>query len=314
MTWHWNVPCEKGSSDIAFYVKSASDKYTTFSITKALEEGTCENEVLMADIKLIAGELKKLKDADVPVLWRPLHEAEGAWFWWGAEGAEPCKKLYRLLYDQLTNVYGLDNLIWIWTGSTSPAASEWYPGDDVVDIVGCDKYNAKDGLPNLSAISATFYSLVQSTDGQKMVTMSENDSIPSIENLVNEKAHWLYFCPWYMNYLTSEQNNPVDNLIDVYTSEYCITLDELPDLKTYPIAESTTAKAKALYGDANCDGEVDISDAVLVKQYLAAPKKYTISAQGLKNADVNNSDDGLTELDAIDIQKYTAGIIKSFNF
>ena len=313
MTWHWNVPCEKGSSDIAFYVKSASDKYTTFSITKALEEGTWENEVLMADIKLIAGELKKLKDADVPVLWRPLHEAEGAWFWWGAEGAEPCKKLYRLLYDQLTNVYGLDNLIWIWTGSTSPAASEWYPGDDVVDIVGCDKYNAKDGLPNLSAISATFYSLVQSTDGQKMVTMSENDSIPSIENLVNEKAHWLYFCPWYMNYLTSEQNNPVDNLIDVYTSEYCITLDELPDLKTYPIAESTTAKAKALYGDANCDGEVDISDAVLVKQYLAAPKKYTISAQGLKNADVNNSGDGLTELDAIDIQKYTAGIIKSFN-
>ena len=52
---------------------------------------------------------------------------------------------------------------------------------------------------------------------------------------------------------------------------------------------------------------------MLVKQYLAAPKKYTISAQGLKNADVNNSDDGLTELDAIDIQKYTAGIIKSFN-
>ena len=235
VSWHWNVPCEKGSDDIAFYVESANPKFTTFSCTKAVEEGTWENSVVMADIKLIAGELKKLKEADVPVLWRPLHEAEGGWFWWGAEGAEPCKKLYRLLYDQLTNVYGLDNLIWEWTGSTSPAAADWYPGDDVVDIVGYDKYNCADGVANLSSISSTFYSLVQGTDCQKMVAMTENDSIPSLENLVNDKAAWLYFCPWYMNYLTSEQNNPVDNLIEVYQSDYCITLDELPDLKTYPI-------------------------------------------------------------------------------
>ena len=311
MTWHWNVPTEKGSSDTAFYVKSASDKYTTFSITNALEEGTWENEVLMADIELIAGELKKLKDADVPVLWRPLHEAEGGWFWWGAEGAEPCKKLYRLLYDKLTNEYGLDNLIWVWTGYTFPTSAEWYPGDDVVDIIGYDKYNAKDGLPNLSAISSTFYSLVQSTDGQKMVTMSENDSIPSIENLTKEKAGWLYFCPWYMNYLTSEQNNPVDNLVDVYTSDYCITLDELPDLKTYPITGGT--EEKTVYGDANCDGRVSIADAVLVMQYVADPKKHPITEQGKNNADVNNRGDGITKSDALDIQKYTAGIIKSFN-
>ena len=144
-----------------------------FCISKALEEGTWEHEVLMADIEEIAKQLKKLKDADAPILWRPLHEAEGAWFWWGAEGPEPCKKLYRLLYDQLTNVYGIDNLIWVWTGYTYPTSSEWYPGDDVVDIVGYDKYNAKDGLPNLSSISSTFYSLVQSTEGQKMVAMSE---------------------------------------------------------------------------------------------------------------------------------------------
>lgn len=236
VSWHWNVPCEEGSDDIAFYVKSANPKYTTFSISKALEEGTWENEVILKDIELIAGEFKKLKDADVPVLFRPLHEAEGAWFWWGAEGAEPCKKLYRLLYDKLTNEYGLDNIIWVWTSSTSPAAKDWYPGDDVVDILGCDKYNCADGIANLSSISSTFYSMVQITDCQKMVTMSENDSIPSLENLVNDKAGWLYFCPWYMNYLTSEQNNPVDNLIEIYNSEYCITLDELPDLKKYPIS------------------------------------------------------------------------------
>ena len=179
-----------------------------------------------------------------------------------------------------------------------------------MDIVGCDKYNAKDGLPNLSAISATFYSLVQSTDGQKMVTMSENDSIPSIENLTNERAGWLYFCPWYMNYLTSEQNNPVDNLVDVYTSEYCITLDELPDLKTYPITGGTSEKI--VYGDADCDGRVSVKDVILVKQYVSDPKKHPITVQGLKNADVYNSGDGITKQDAQEIQKYIVGAIKSF--
>lgn len=266
VVWHWSVPSEEGSTDCNFYVESASANYTTFSISRALEEGTWEHEVLMADIAEIAKQLTKLKNADVPILWRPLHEAEGAWFWWGAEGPENCKKLYRLLYDQLTNVYGLDNLIWVWTGYAYSTSPDWYPGDDVVDIVGYDKYNAVDGLPNLSSISSTFYSLVKSTDGKKMITMSENDSIPSLENLQNDKAGWLYFCPWYMNYLTSEQNNPVDNLIEIYNSEYCITLDELPDLKSYPMAE----EEEIIKGDVNLDGNVDSADIVLLAKYLTA--------------------------------------------
>lgn len=329
-TWHWNVPTEKGSTDTAFYVESASATYTTFSISNALEEGTWENEVLLADIDLIAQELTKLKEADVPILWRPLHEAEGAWFWWGAEGPEPCKKLYRLLYDKLTNEYGLDNLIWVWTGSTFPTSAAWYPGDDVVDIVGYDKYNAVDGLPNLSSISSTFYSLVQSTDGQKMVAMSENDSIPSLENLVNDKAAWLYFCPWYMNYLTSEQNNPVENLVEIYQSDYCITLDELPDLKTYPInginepsesttspkttkppVTTTTAADDTKYGDANCDGKVEIADATLILQYLCNKDEYQLSKQGQINADCCNVGDGVTASDALAIQKMDAGVYAS---
>lgn len=320
VTWHWNVPTEKGSSDTAFYVESTGNTpYTTFSISKALTEGTWENEVLLADIDLIAQELTKLKEADVPILWRPLHEAEGAWFWWGAEGAEPCKKLYRLLYDKLTNEYGLDNLIWVWTGSTSPASADWYPGDDVVDMIGYDKYNAADGLPNLSSISSTFYSLVQGTDGEKMVAMTENDTIPSLENLVNDKAAWLYFCPWYMNYLTSEQNNPVENLIEIYNSEYCITLDELPDLKTYPINEGnpsenpttqpTTELGGFLYGDANCDGNVNMSDATAIIQHIGNADRYALSPQGLKNADCYNVGDGVTGMDAIAIQQLVAKMI-----
>lgn len=303
VTWHWNVPSEEGGTERAFYVESASATYTTFSITNALKEGTWENEVLMADIAEIAKQLKKLKDADVPVLWRPLHEAEGAWFWWGAEGPEACKKLYRLLYDQLTNVYGLDNLIWTWTGYTFATSPQWYPGDDVVDLVGYDKYNAVDGLPNLSSISSTFYSLVKSTNGQKMVAMTENDTIPSLENLLKDKASWLYFCPWYMNYLTSEQNNPVDNLIEIYQSEYCITLDELPDLKSYPMAEEqpTTDEEEIIMGDVNLDGNVTVDDAVLLCKFLTG--KTTLNTAQSENADVYRDNDTLNVFDFIALKR-----------
>ncbi len=295
VSWHWNVPTEEGSTTTAFYVESTGNTpFTTFSITNALQEGTWENDVIMADIELIAGELQKLEDADVPIIWRPLHEAEGAWFWWGAEGPEPCKALYRLLYDQLTNVYGLDNLIWEWTGYTYETSAAWYPGDDVVDMVGYDKYNAKDGLPNLSSISATFYSLVQSTNGQKMVAMSENDTIPSLENLLNDRAYWLYFCPWYMNYLTSEQNNPVENLVEIYQSEYCITLDELPDLRSYPLPDDEPVR-----GDINLDGSCTLVDLLTLQKHLLA--QTTLSVSQASAADLNS--DGAVDVFDIGILK-----------
>lgn len=311
VVWHWNVPTEEGSSKRAFYAPSADNSpKTTFSVTNAVTEGTWEHEIIMKDIDEIARQLTKLKEADVPILWRPLHEAEGGWFWWGAEGAEPCMKLYRLLYDRLTNEYGLDNLIWVWNSYTYESSADWYPGDDVVDIVGYDKYNAADGLPNLSSISSTFYSLVQSTNGEKMVAMSENDSIPSLENLQNDKAAWLYFCPWYKNYLTSEQNNPKENLIELYNSEYCITLDELPDLKTYPItgAENPTEDPAGgiLYGDVNVSGDVEIGDVISLCK--ASMGTYSISEQGSKNADVD-LDGKLTTTDASYILQSLIGLV-----
>lgn len=324
ISWHWNVPCEKGSEETAFYVESTGNTpFTTFSITNALTEGTWEHEQVMADIDYVAKKFQILKDADAPVLFRPLHEAEGAWFWWGAEGPEPCKALYRLLYDKLTNEYGLDNIIWEWTGYTYETSADWYPGDDVVDIIGYDKYNCTDGVANLSSISSTFYSLVQSTNGQKMVAMSENDSIPSLENLLHDKAAWLYFCPWYMNYLTSEQNNPVDNLVEIYNSEYCITLDELPDLKSYPLYEGssetkptteateTTEVAMpsgALCGDVDENGTVNLIDVVLLNKHLMVGTE--ISDQGKLNADAN-ADGSLSAVDALNILKYAVDLLDS---
>ncbi len=354
VSYHWNVPTEKGSKDVAFYVESAANggKFTTFSAANATKEGTWENEVINADIALLAEQLGKARDAGVPVLFRPLHEAEGAWFWWGADGPEACVKLYRYLYDKLTKEYDLHNLLWIWTASTSAHAADWYPGDEYVDFQGVDKYNAiNNNEPNYSAISATFYSMVAQTEGRKMVVMSENDTIPSLENLQKDKAAWLYFCPWYQRYLTELTGS--DELKEIYTSEYCITLDELPDWDTYDPelpsqtttstektttstqktttstvktttsaigTTTTTAKTTTISqpdatmrGDVNCDKTVDVSDAVLLARFLAEDKTAILSAEGKRNADCDKKS-GLTGDDTVRILQYIAKIISDEDF
>ncbi|MBR3446415.1 MAG: glycoside hydrolase [Oscillospiraceae bacterium] len=330
VTFHWNVPTEKGSSEVAFYVESAANggNFTTFSAANAVKEGTWEREKIDTDLENLAKQLGKARDAGVPILFRPLHEAEGAWFWWGADGPEACKALYRYMWDQLTNKYKLNNLLWIWTGSTSAHASEWYPGDEYVDFQGIDKYNAiNNSEPNPSAISATFYSMVAQTEGRKMVVMSENDTIPSLENLLADKAAWLYFCPWYQRYLT-ELTDPAE-LRKIYTSDYCITLDELPDWDTYdpelpPVTPAVTTTAApvttekpavttvsgstgtvTLLGDADCSGVVDVSDAVLIARFAAEDKNAVITDQGLRNADCDSTP-GVDGSDLTRVLRYIA--------
>lgn len=299
--WHWFSPLG-AMADNSFYTES-----TTFSISEALKEGTAENAALLADIDKIAKQLLRLKEADVPILWRPLHEAEGGWFWWGAEGAEPCKELYQLLHKIMVDDYGLDNLIWEWNQYTYTTSPDWYPGDKYVDIVGYDKYNCSDGVANLSAISSTFYNLVAQTDGRKMVAMMENDSIPQVDALMSEKAAWLYFCPWYGWHLTGEPNNPLDNLIEVYQSEYCLTLDELPDLKKFTLdgygTDEPDTPDKPAYGDVYIDGNLDTKDLVMLAKFIA--KLEELSAQQKENADVY-TDGNVDSKDLVKFAKYMA--------
>jgi len=66
-----------------------------------------------------------------------------------------------------------------------------------------------------------------------------------------------------------------------------------------------------LYGDANCDNEVNMADAVFIMQSINNPDKYKLTANGENNADVFNRGDGITNKDALSIQKYKLGIISS---
>ena len=109
----------------------------------------------MHDIDTIAVQLKKLEAAGVPVLFRPLHEAEGGWFWWGAQGPDSAKKLWRVVYERLTVKHELRNLVWVWNS----VKKEWYPGDDVVDIVSADTYSEGD-----HGVSSYIFLFLKSSD------------------------------------------------------------------------------------------------------------------------------------------------------
>lgn len=248
-SWHLTVPRDFTAYQLGEFVDWKEATYkpteTNFNTANAVIPGTKEYQYVMLAIADLAEQLQILQDNNVPVIFRPYHEAEGngglngqgAWFWWASAGAEVYKQLWDQLYTELTETYDLHNLIWTYNSyvySTSPA---WYPGNDQVDIVGYDKYNTVynrydglSGVPNEDAITSTFYQLVDLTGGTKMVAMTENDTVPSVQNLTEEKSGWLYFLPWYGEHLMSSAFNYPATLTTLYQSDYVITLDELPDL------------------------------------------------------------------------------------
>ena len=188
--WHWNAPSgllnttytnSDGRVVDASWYRGFYTDATTFDLSLAMADPSSEEYgLILRDIDAIAAQLERLDTAGVPVLWRPLHEAAGGWFWWGAHGPEPYLKLWNLLFDRLTNYHGLTNLIWVWNGEHA----DWYPGDATVDIVSTDIYAAdRDYSPQLASFgAATYYA-----SSPKIVALSENGVLLDPEALVAER-------------------------------------------------------------------------------------------------------------------------------
>jgi mannan endo-1,4-beta-mannosidase len=109
----------------------------------------------MRKLDRIAGALQELRDADVVVLFSPMQEMNGVWFWWGIDShrtdPEPFIRVYRAMHDYFTNEKGLDNLIWVYSPVSTYGydtrtsyvyrAVDWtYPGDSYVDIIAGTSY------------------------------------------------------------------------------------------------------------------------------------------------------------------------------
>jgi len=226
--WHWRDP--SGITD-EFY----TDK-TSFDVSKISDTTSTEYKAMVRDIDIVSGYIKQLQDSAVPFLFRPLHEASGKWFWWGAKGPEPCKALWKLMFNRMVNYHGLKNMIWVWTTDTKSDNMSWYPGDAYVDILGADIYTVNG---DLSSQVLTYNKIKEDFQGKKLITLSENGPVPDPDNLVTDKANWSWFMTWYGDFVHDPAINSLSHWQKVMNHSYVITLDEMPDLQNYPLTLKT---------------------------------------------------------------------------
>lgn len=172
----------------------------------------------------IAVYLKQLRDANVPVLWRPYHEMNGVWFWWGdKKGEEGYIKLWRMLFDRFVNFHQLNNLLWVWNANSPRdipkdeafAYADYYPGHEYVDILASDVYN-------FDYEQDDYESLLTLAEG-RVIALGEVGELPKLEILAAQPK-WAWFMVW-ASWL--ETHNTLERVMTIYNLRETLTLEEI---------------------------------------------------------------------------------------
>lgn len=209
LSFHWFSPLD--GRDKSFYAKN-----TDFDARRVLIDNTAERKAFFSDMDAIAEVLARFRDADIPVLWRPFHESDGEWFWWGAKGCETARELYKLMFRYYTRDKKLDNLLWVW----NCRLKEGYPGDEFVDVISVDIYLEKYAPTDYKA---EYEALIAATTENKVAALAEVGYIPDIDALEKSRVPWAYFMSWSKEWIIGEQYNSRERLKALYNSDYAIT-------------------------------------------------------------------------------------------
>ncbi len=231
--WHWvkggSVYAEKSDFDLAKAVNAHDiGRMNEKKLLELYENGGVSDEAMsvLADIDEIAAELLRLKELDIPVIFRPLPEASGGWYWWGKD-KDDYIWLYRLIYLRLVDYWHLDNLIFVWNGQDA----DWYVGDEWCDIISLDIYDFS-GEAWDSSSRVNFLHTAQRVSAQKPVVISECNVLPNPVNAARDNAYFGYACVWSGEYVTDAQGGFGGDMdesewVVFYNSKAVITRDEL---------------------------------------------------------------------------------------
>ncbi len=206
--WHWGIP------PFGTGYRSSQE---SVDMEQLLNPDTDLHKGMLQNLDTAAAALARLRDAGIPVLFRPLHEFDGAWFWWGKGGPEAFQRLWRLMYKRFTGLHGLHNLIWV-LGYSGEMHDGWYPGDEYVDVIGGDAYS--EGIHE-----ELYHWLKTVTDKPMPCCHHENGPLPEPGLLAMKQIDWCWFLTWHTMHI-HEQNSP-DYLRYVYNHPYVITLEDL---------------------------------------------------------------------------------------
>jgi mannan endo-1,4-beta-mannosidase len=199
LCWHAVPPT--ANEPVTFSQLSNSDPKALSSVQgKLLDEqfrdvltpGTALYEHWCAQVDEIAVFLKQLQDAHVPVLWRPYHEMNGDWFWWGGRTGEYSTiALYRQIFDRLVNHHHLNNLIWVWSmdrpSQPGREHAKFFPGIQYVDVLALDVYG--------NDFKQAYYDSLASLSEGKPLALAEVGSPPSPE-ILSQQPRWVYYMTW----------------------------------------------------------------------------------------------------------------------
>jgi len=231
--WHWQVKNNAGTGYTC--TQGTGDAATSFDASKVYVDGTAENTLAKQQLSQVCGYLKKMQDAGIPVIWRPLHEAAGntyeydggtAWFWWGAKGADVYKQLWQWMYNYMVNEQGLNNLIWVWTSQTKDGS--WYPGNDYVDIIGRDIYGGqatqhKSDFDHLTAGYPNMMAALSECGNTSNVNQSD------ISAVWETGAKWSWFSTWYDS-AGSQLHNTQSWWTNAFSQDYVVTREQMKEL------------------------------------------------------------------------------------
>ena len=234
LMWHCCFPTDGDTCD-GSTIWAMENRPSPEVWAELVTDGTELNSNWKKQADNIAGYLKQLQAANVPVLWRPFHEMNGVWFWWcNHPGEDGFKKLWIMMYNYFTNHHKLNNLIWVWNpnaprdipGDEAFPYEMFFPGVEYVDILAADVYRRD--------YQQSHHDDLLKVGGGKLISLGEIGQLPTIEQYEAQKS-WSWFMTWGY-FITEKFDNSAEHVNAIYNHPQTLTLDKLDfSRKTYKL-------------------------------------------------------------------------------
>lgn len=153
--WHLREPYKEDT----FYAADMTSEQKTTAF-KSILPGGANHEWYKKKLDKVASVVSNLKGLNgelIPIIFRPFHEFDGSWFWWGASFCSPdeYKMAYQFTVDYLKNTKGVHNILYAFSPDNSYTTESnylsRYPGDKYVDVLGMDNYGDFDNQGSVGA-------------------------------------------------------------------------------------------------------------------------------------------------------------------
>jgi len=206
------------------FSRSVKGRVTDEQWEQIVTPGTEYYNMLIGKIDKVASYLKQLQDRNIPVLWRPYHEMNGIWFWYGdRQGPGGFEKLWKIMYDRYVNHHQLNNLIWVWNANgprdweddQAYAYELFYPGNDFVDILAADIYKN-------DYKQSHHDELIELGEG-RLIAIGECGVLPTPE-ILQQQPEWVWFMDWARFIWTANEPDAVRRL---YADEKVLNLEDI---------------------------------------------------------------------------------------